>query len=46
MKTIKYITLAAAMLLPMTACDSFLDESPKAVADSDDLNSPDNIEKW
>lgn len=45
MKTIKYITLAAAMLLPMTACDSFLDESPKAVADSDDLNSPDNIEK-
>lgn len=45
MKTFKYITLAAALLLPMTACDSFLDESPKATADSDDLNTPENIEK-
>lgn len=45
MKTFKYITLAAALLLPMTACDSFLDESPKATADSEDLNTPDNIEK-
>lgn len=45
MKTFKYITLAAALLLPLAACDSFLDESPKASADSDDLNTPDNIEK-
>lgn len=45
MKTFKYITLAAALLLPLTACDSFLEESPKARADSDDLNTPDNIEK-
>ena len=45
MKAFKYITLAAALLLPLTACDSFLDEAPKATADSDDLNTPDNIEK-
>lgn len=45
MKTFKYITLAAALLFPLAACDSFLDESPKASADSDDLNTPDTIEK-
>ena len=45
MKAFHYMTLAAALLLPMTACDSFLDESPKAVADSDDLNTAANIEK-
>lgn len=45
MKTFQYIALAAALLLPLSACDSFLDESPKATADSDDLNTPDNIEK-
>ncbi|MDH6306771.1 hypothetical protein M2459_003417 [Parabacteroides sp. PF5-5] len=45
MKTFKYITIAAAFLLPMVACDSFLDESPKGVASSDDLNTPDEIEK-
>lgn len=45
MKTIQYITLAAAMLLPMASCDSFLEESPKAVGDSDNLSTPDNIEK-
>lgn len=45
MKTLKYITVAAALLLPLTACDSFLDVTPQGVADSDDLNTPDNIEK-
>lgn len=45
MKTIKYITIAAILLLPMAACDSFLDESPKGVASSDDLNTPEEIEK-
>lgn len=45
MKAFKYITLAAALLLPLAACDSFLDEAPKAAADSDNLNTPDNIEK-
>lgn len=45
MKTIKYITLAASFLLPMTACDAFLEVAPQAVADSDALNTPDNIEK-
>lgn len=45
MKTLKYITIAAALLLPFSACDSFLDESPKAVADSDALNAPEEIEK-
>lgn len=45
MKTFKYITLAAAWLLSLAACDSFLDVTPQGVADSDDLNTPDNIEK-
>lgn len=45
MKTIQYITLAASFLLPMTACDAFLEVAPQAVADSDALNTPDNIEK-
>lgn len=45
MKTFKYMTLAAALLLPLTACDSFLDESPKGVADSDNLTSAPTIEK-
>lgn len=45
MKTFKYISLAAALLLPLSACDSFLDVTPQGVADSDDLNTPENIEK-
>lgn len=45
MKTFKYMTLAAALLLPLASCDSFLDESPKGVADSDDLTSAPTIEK-
>jgi len=45
MKTFKYITLAATLLLPMTACDSFLDESPKGVAGSESLNTSAEIEK-
>lgn len=45
MKTLKYITISAALLLPMAACDSFLDESPKGVAGSEALNTPAEIEK-
>lgn len=45
MKTFNYIAVAAAMLLSLTGCDSFLDESPKGSADSDDLNDAQNIEK-
>lgn len=45
MKTIKHITLAVAMLLSTTACDSFLDVVPQGVADSDNLNTVENIEK-
>lgn len=45
MKTLKYIAFGAALLLPMVSCDSFLDESPQGVADSDNLNTADNIEK-
>lgn len=45
MKTFKYMTLAAALLLPMTACDSFLDVNPQGVASTDDLNTVENIEK-
>ncbi len=45
MRTFKYITMAAVLLLPMTACDSFLDESPQAVSGTDNLNSPEEIEK-
>lgn len=45
MKTFNYIAVAAAMLLSLTGCDSFLDESPKGSADSDDLNDTQNIEK-
>lgn len=45
MKTFKYITLAATLLLSSTACDSFLDESPKGVAGSETLNSTAEIEK-
>ena len=45
MKALKYITVAAALLLPMTACDSFLEVTPQGIANSDDLNSVDNVEK-
>ena len=45
MKALKYITIAAALLLPMTACDSFLEVTPQGIANSDDLNSVDNVEK-
>ncbi len=45
MKTFHYITVAAALLLSLSGCDSFLDESPKGSADSDDLNDAQNIEK-
>ena len=45
MKELKYITIAAALLLPMTACDSFLEVTPQGIANSDDLNSVDNVEK-
>lgn len=45
MKTLKYITISAALLLSMAACDSFLDESPKGVAGSEALNTPAEIEK-
>lgn len=45
MKTFPYITVAAALLLSLVGCDSFLDESPKGSADSDDLNDAQNIEK-
>lgn len=45
MKTFKYILVAASLLAPLTACDSFLDVTPQGVADSDNLNTPDNIEK-
>ena len=45
MKALKYITVAAALLLPMTACDSFLELTPQGIANSDDLNSVDNVEK-
>ena len=45
MKTLKYIAFGAALLLPMMSCDSFLDEAPQGVADSDNLNTADNIEK-
>ncbi|MDF9830129.1 RagB/SusD family nutrient uptake outer membrane protein [Parabacteroides sp. PF5-6] len=45
MKTLKYTTLATALLLSTAACDSFLDESPKGVAGSEALNSPAEIEK-
>lgn len=45
MKTFHYITAAAALLLSLSGCDSFLDESPKGSADSDDLNDAQNIEK-
>lgn len=45
MKTFKYITLGAALLLPMMSCDSFLEVNPQGVADSENLNTPDNIDK-
>lgn len=47
MKTLKYMMLAATLLLPMTSCDSFLDEKPQAMADSDkdDLSTQSVIEK-
>ena len=45
MKTFKYITLGAALLLPMMSCDSFLEENPQGVADSENLNTAENIEK-
>lgn len=45
MKTLKYITLATAMLFPLVSCDSFLEESPKAVADSEALNASEETEK-
>lgn len=45
MKTLKYITISCALLLSATACDSFLDESPKGVAGSETLNTPAEIEK-
>ncbi|WP_085537419.1 RagB/SusD family nutrient uptake outer membrane protein [Massilibacteroides vaginae] len=45
MKTFKYITLIAALLTPLAACDSFLDESPKGVADSENLKNSEEIEK-
>lgn len=45
MKTFHYIAVAAALLLSLSGCDSFLDESPKGSADSDDLNDAQNIEK-
>ena len=45
MKALKYITIAAALLLPMTACDSFLEVTPQGIANSDDLNSVANVEK-
>lgn len=45
MKTFKYITLGAALLLPMVSCDSFLEVNPQGVADSGNLNTVDNIEK-
>ena len=45
MKALKYISIAAALLLPMTACDSFLEVTPQGIANSDDLNSVDNVEK-
>lgn len=45
MKTFNYIAVAAALLLSLSGCDSFLDESPKGSADSDDLNDAQNIEK-
>ena len=45
MKTIQSIIVIASFSFSMIACDSFLDSAPQGVADSDDLNTPDNIEK-
>ena len=32
MKALKYITIAAAPLLPITACASFLEVTPQGIA--------------
>lgn len=46
MKTFKYITLAASLAaLSLASCDSFLEVNPQGVAGSENLNTPDNIEK-
>ncbi|WP_080903214.1 RagB/SusD family nutrient uptake outer membrane protein [Parabacteroides sp. Marseille-P3160] len=41
----KYIAISAILLLPLNACDSFLEESPQGVGDSEALNTPESIEK-
>lgn len=45
MKTYNNILLGAALLFSVVGCDSFLEEDPQGVADSDDLNTVENVEK-
>ena len=42
---IRNLSLGGLLLFAASACDSFLEVAPQSAADSDDLNTPENVEK-
>ncbi|MCD7938160.1 MAG: RagB/SusD family nutrient uptake outer membrane protein [Tannerellaceae bacterium] len=45
MKTYNYITLLLSLLFTLSACDAFLDEVPKGLAEPDDVDGAEQAEK-